>query len=131
MGKRRSLTELEAIRISNKETRTRIPGVAIIVYLTVILLAALGLYNLVKYAAPDIWIWVTAASSALISTYILLAIKVADQWEKAVVLRFGRFTGLRGPGIFWIVPVVDRIAVWIDHRSPGQSRLSVRPRPHF
>jgi len=116
MGKRRSLTELEAMRISDKETRARIPGVAVIVYLTVILFAALGLYALVKYAAPDIWIWVAAASSALISTYILFAIKVADQWEKAVVLRFGRFTGLRGPGIFWIVPVVNRIPVWIDHR---------------
>jgi regulator of protease activity HflC (stomatin/prohibitin superfamily) len=116
MGKRRSITELEAMRISDKETRARIPGVAVIVYLTVILLAALGLYFLVKYAAPDIWIWVTAASSALISSYILFAIKVADQWEKAVVLRFGRFTGLRGPGIFWIVPIVNRIPVWIDHR---------------
>jgi regulator of protease activity HflC (stomatin/prohibitin superfamily) len=41
---------------------------------------------------------------------------VADQWEKAVLLRFGRFTGLRGPGIFWIIPIVDAIPVWIDHR---------------
>ena len=116
MGKRRSLTELEAIRVSDKETRTRIPGVAVLVYLTLIVLAALALYNLVKYNAPDLWVWVTATSSALISTYILFALKVADQWEKAVMLRFGRFTGLRGPGIFWIVPVVDRIPVWIDHR---------------
>ncbi|HUS83842.1 MAG TPA: slipin family protein [Anaerolineales bacterium] len=116
MGKRRSLTELEAIRVSDKETRTRIPGVAVLVYLTLIVLAALALYNLVKYNAPDLWVWVTAVSSALISTYVLFALKVADQWEKAVMLRFGRFTGLRGPGIFWIVPVVDRIPVWIDHR---------------
>ncbi|MCJ7824589.1 MAG: SPFH domain-containing protein, partial [Anaerolineales bacterium] len=107
MGKRRSFTELEAIRISDKETRTRIPGVAVLVYLTLIVLAALALYNLVKYNAPDLWVWVTAVSSALISTYVLFALKVADQWEKAVMLRFGRFTGLRGPGIFWIVPVVD------------------------
>ena len=71
MGKRRSLTELEAIRVSDKETRTRIPGVAVLVYLTLIVLAALALYNLVKYNAPDLWVWVTAASSALISTYIL------------------------------------------------------------
>ena len=116
MGKRRSFTEIEAIRISDKETRTRIPGVAVLVYLTLIVLAALALYNLVKYNAPDLWVWVTAVSSALISTYVLFALKVADQWEKAVMLRFGRFTGLRGPGIFWIVPVVDRIPVWIDHR---------------
>ncbi|MCK5633662.1 MAG: slipin family protein [Anaerolineales bacterium] len=116
MGKRRSISELEAIRISNKETRTRIPGVALLVFLVLIPLAGLAVFLLVKYNARDIWVWGTAVTSTLIATYVLLALKVADQWEKAVVLRIGRFTGLRGPGIFWIIPVVDRIPVWIDHR---------------
>ena len=116
MGKRRSVSELEAIRISDKETRTRIPGVAILVFCVLILLAGLAVFLLVRYDARDIWVWVTAVTSTLTATYLLLALKVADQWEKAVVLRIGRFTGLRGPGIFWIVPVVDRIPVWIDHR---------------
>jgi regulator of protease activity HflC (stomatin/prohibitin superfamily) len=52
----------------------------------------------------------------IVGLYMLFALKVADQWEKAVVLRFGRYSGLRGPGLFWIVPVVDRVAFWIDHR---------------
>jgi len=80
------------------------------------LLAGLAVFLLMKYGAREIWVWVTAATDTLIATYILRALKVADQWEKAVVLRLGRFTGLRGPGIFWIVPVMDRISVWIDHR---------------
>ena len=42
--------------------------------------------------------------------------KVARQWERAVVLRLGRFIGLRGPGLFWIVPFVDSISTWIDQR---------------
>jgi regulator of protease activity HflC (stomatin/prohibitin superfamily) len=42
--------------------------------------------------------------------------KVARQWERAVVLRLGRFIGLRGPGLFWIVPFVDSITTWIDQR---------------
>ncbi len=116
MGKRRSISELEAIRISDKETRTRIPGVALLVFFVLVLLAGLAVFLLVNYDARDIWVWVTTGTSALIATYVLLALKVADQWEKAVVLRLGRFTGLRGPGIFWIVPVIDRIPVWIDHR---------------
>ena len=41
----------------------------------------------------------------LIGIYILFALKVAIQWEKAVVLRLGKFIGLRGPGLFWIVPL--------------------------
>jgi regulator of protease activity HflC (stomatin/prohibitin superfamily) len=43
--------------------------------------------------------------------------RVAQQWERAVVLRLGRFAGLRGPGLFWIVPFVDRVASWIDQRT--------------
>jgi regulator of protease activity HflC (stomatin/prohibitin superfamily) len=52
----------------------------------------------------------------LIGAYILFAVKVASQWEKAVVLHFGKFHSLRGPGMFWIVPIVDSVANWIDHR---------------
>jgi regulator of protease activity HflC (stomatin/prohibitin superfamily) len=55
-------------------------------------------------------LWLIAA------LYLLFALKVADQWEKGVVLRFGRFRGLRGPGMFWVVPIVDRVTTWIDHR---------------
>ena len=44
------------------------------------------------------------------------AIKIADQWEKAVVLRLGRFDSLRGPGLFFIIPIVDTVAYWIDGR---------------
>ena len=47
---------------------------------------------------------------------ILLALRVAQQWEKAVVLRLGRFTGLKGPGAFWIIPIVEGIPMMIDHR---------------
>ncbi len=52
----------------------------------------------------------------LAAIYILLALKVAQQWEKAVVLRLGKFRGLRGPGMFWIIPIVDTTPNWIDHR---------------
>jgi regulator of protease activity HflC (stomatin/prohibitin superfamily) len=48
--------------------------------------------------------------------YILFAIKIARQWEKAVVLRLGKFQRLAGPGMFWIIPIVDTLANWIDHR---------------
>jgi len=64
----------------------------------------------------DLWVAVVIIAGSLIATYLLFAIKIADQWEKAVVLRFGKFTGLKGPGRFWIVPVVDAIPRWIDHR---------------
>jgi regulator of protease activity HflC (stomatin/prohibitin superfamily) len=42
--------------------------------------------------------------------------KIARQWERAVVLRLGKYIGLRGPGLFWIVPFVDQVTAWIDQR---------------
>jgi regulator of protease activity HflC (stomatin/prohibitin superfamily) len=42
--------------------------------------------------------------------------KVARQWERAVVLRLGRYVGLRGPGLFWIIPFVDTVSAWVDQR---------------
>jgi regulator of protease activity HflC (stomatin/prohibitin superfamily) len=52
----------------------------------------------------------------LIGLYLMFALKIANQWEKAVLLRLGRYRGLVGPGQFWIIPIVDTIAEWIDHR---------------
>ncbi|MCX6219923.1 MAG: slipin family protein [Bacteroidia bacterium] len=54
--------------------------------------------------------------SFLIALIVSCSIKVADQWEKAVVLRLGGFHSLKGPGLFFIVPVVDMIPYWIDTR---------------
>ena len=53
---------------------------------------------------------------SLLALYMLFALKIAQQWEEAVVLRMGKFHGLRGPGLFWITPIIDSIPVWIDHR---------------
>ena len=52
----------------------------------------------------------------LAGTYLMFALKVANQWEKAVVLRLGKFHGLKGPGMFWIIPIMDTVTSWIDHR---------------
>ncbi|HEX9492342.1 MAG TPA: slipin family protein [Thermoanaerobaculia bacterium] len=42
--------------------------------------------------------------------------RIAKQWEKGVVLRLGKFVGLRGPGLFWVVPLIDSLSSWIDQR---------------
>ncbi len=52
----------------------------------------------------------------LLSFILASSIRIADQWEKAVVLRMGKFTGLKGPGIFMIIPIIDRVDTYIDQR---------------
>ena len=55
--------------------------------------------------------------AALVGFVLMQSPKIAQQWERGIVLRLGRFVGLRGPGLFWIVPFVDSVATWIDQRT--------------
>jgi len=48
--------------------------------------------------------------------FLAMAVKIANQWERAVVLFLGKFVGIKGPGIFLIVPLLSRVAYWIDLR---------------
>jgi regulator of protease activity HflC (stomatin/prohibitin superfamily) len=52
----------------------------------------------------------------LIGAYLLFSIKVADQWEKVAVLRLGRYIGLRGPGWFHVIPIIDMLSRRVDQR---------------
>jgi regulator of protease activity HflC (stomatin/prohibitin superfamily) len=82
------------------------------------LLTALGsgvAYPLLASGRLVTAVWVQAIF--LLSAILLAAaIKIASQWERAVVLRLGRFKAMRGPGMFFIIPIVDVIAYWIDIR---------------
>lgn len=64
----------------------------------------------------DVWIGAWVLSWTMIGVYFLFALKVASQWEKVVVLRLGKFIGLKGPGLFWVIPIIDTAVMWIDHR---------------
>lgn len=52
----------------------------------------------------------------LLSGLVTSAIRIADQWERAVVLRMGKYNGLKGPGPFMIIPVIDSVSTYIDQR---------------
>jgi len=60
--------------------------------------------------------FVAAAVLFALAVLALSAIRMARQWERAIVLRAGKFTAVRGPGLFGIVPILDTIVVWIDTR---------------
>jgi regulator of protease activity HflC (stomatin/prohibitin superfamily) len=53
----------------------------------------------------------------LVGLVLMQSPKIAQQWERAIVLRLGRFTAMRGPGLFWVMPFIDRIPSWIDQRT--------------
>ena len=59
---------------------------------------------------------VLAIVTVIVALVVSSSIKVADQWEKVVVLRLGRFRSLEGPGLFFIIPIIESVAYWIDTR---------------
>ncbi len=101
--------------LTNAKLDQRIPPIAGTLFAVMMVIAILGAI-LMDGKQPDALIGAWVGGWMLVATYILFALKVASQWEKAIVLRLGKFQGLRGPGMFWIVPIVDTIPTWIDHR---------------
>jgi regulator of protease activity HflC (stomatin/prohibitin superfamily) len=67
-----------------------------------------------RFADAMLGTWVI--SWIMAGTYLLFAMKVASQWEKVIVLRLGKFIGLKGPGLFWVIPIIDTAVMWVDHR---------------
>jgi len=94
-----------------------IPGIAGFLFAVCLLAATLGASLLtMKSTLNGNWVGVWTVGWGLVGTYVLLSLKVASQWEKGVILRLGKFHKLAGPGAFWVIPIVDTLANWIDHR---------------
>jgi regulator of protease activity HflC (stomatin/prohibitin superfamily) len=88
--------------------KNRVSGIAVGLFVVSIGIG-LGLTSWLDKTSPTV-------IAGIVGTYLLFAIKVADQWEKVAVLRLGRYIGLRGPGIFQIIPVVDTLSRYVDQR---------------
>jgi regulator of protease activity HflC (stomatin/prohibitin superfamily) len=84
--------------------------------LAVITLALAGVCVWYGYDTNTRAAYVVAGVLAVIALLITQAIKIANQWERAIVLRLGKLTAIRGPGLFLIVPFIDQVAVWLDQR---------------
>ena len=79
-----------------------------------LLLACLLIGGGVSYLRNDAW---GIAVGAIVGAIVAQAPRIARQWEKAIVLRLGKYAGMHGPGLFWIVPFIDQVYAWIDQRT--------------
>jgi len=99
------------------DSRRYVNGVSIAAAVLVWLLGIAAVVLLAEVVeAPELAIVGTTLGVVVLGLGVLFGIKVVDQWEKAVVLRFGRYRGLRGPGLFAIIPVVDVVSHLVDQR---------------
>ena len=94
-----------------------IPGAAGALFAICLLACTVGILLLTQNGvSSDALIGSWTVAWILLGTFFLFSLKIASQWEKAVVLRLGRFHKLAGPGAFWVLPIIDTLANWIDHR---------------
>ncbi|MBS0621743.1 MAG: slipin family protein [Verrucomicrobia bacterium] len=89
-------------------------SVTTLVFIVILCLGAVLGYPLYSASMGNA-VWVLGGTF-IIACFVSSAIKVANQWERVVVLRLGRFYSLKGPGLFVIIPIFDRISYWIDIR---------------
>jgi regulator of protease activity HflC (stomatin/prohibitin superfamily) len=94
----------------------RINGLASLLALIIWAIGIGGIALLDSLNVPEAWLVIEITVASLLALYVLFGLKIARQWEKAIILRLGNFRGLRGPGPFWVIPIVDTIPNWIDHR---------------
>ena len=89
-----------------------IPMLIFLVVFSVGLGFAYSLYAGAAYAGS----FAVAIGSFVLAVIVASATKIANQWEKTIVLRLGRFLAMKGPGIFFIIPIIDTVPYWIDIR---------------
>jgi regulator of protease activity HflC (stomatin/prohibitin superfamily) len=90
---------------------------ALATFLFVVIVAIGAALTYLMYGASPSWQsdWPIIVA-LVVAAFAAFAIKVANQWERVVVLRLGRFHAMRGPGLFLIVPIIDSVPCWIDLR---------------
>ncbi len=96
---------------ANRDQAPKDVRVNVVAVLALLIPFALGIAGANAFDSP----W-PALAGIVVGLSLALSPRVAKQWERAVVLRLGRYVGLRGPGLFWIVPFVESVTKWIDQR---------------
>jgi len=87
----------------------------VLIFVVIVASGAASAYAMYRVSPDFRGLWILGGSVVLASV-VSSAIQVADQWSKAVVLRLGKFRSLEGPGLFFIVPLIETIPYWIDTR---------------
>jgi regulator of protease activity HflC (stomatin/prohibitin superfamily) len=101
---------------SSTQKRTHISTEAVLIGLIIFLIGLGVFFILLSLEVPGGWCWGMLILFSMVSLFVISSLKVARQWEKVVLLRMGKYIGLRGPGMFWIKPIIETTPVWIDHR---------------
>ena len=96
---------------NSRTPRGELPRVNVIALLLLLVIPGAGLALGITRDNP---LWFIGA--LILGILAALSPKIAQQWEKAIILRLGKYTAMKGPGLFWVVPLIDSVSSWIDQR---------------
>lgn len=106
------MAEKESVKIGrNVPASQTMPRTNIVAVLMILVPIALGAAATAAEHNP-----LYAVAATVLGMILAQSPKVARQWERAIVLRLGRFVGQRGPGLFWVLPFIDTVSNWVDQR---------------
>src|SRR5438876_4519859 len=97
-----------------REAQASMPNFLPLAIFAILFVVSLALGFFVGTFAPELGA-VLGAAGVVLSALVAASVKVANQWERGIVLRVGSFLGIRGPGLFFIAPIIERIRI-IDMR---------------
>src|SRR5262245_59011077 len=107
-----STTDTQLVQVKSGVPSPNAPRLNIIAAMLFVFPLAIGLIPAILFKNPF-----GIIAGFILGLLLAQSPKVAKQWEKAIVLRLGRYSGLKGPGLFWIVPLIDSVSAWIDQRT--------------
>ncbi|MCL4223578.1 MAG: slipin family protein [Myxococcales bacterium] len=91
-------------------------GLSVVTLMVFGFIAGAGVVSALVLELGGVRLGIAAGTAVAVAVVLAASPRMASQWESAVILRLGKFAGLRGPGVFWVIPLVERPTIWIDRR---------------
>jgi regulator of protease activity HflC (stomatin/prohibitin superfamily) len=106
----------DPVQSSNTQNTVQINPLAGVIFAAFLAIGIGGAIAMNTAGVAGIWIGAWFTITFLLGMFFLFALKIASQWQKVILLHMGKYRGLRGPGLFWIIPLLETTPSWIDHR---------------
>ena len=102
--------------VNNSNQGSHISGISTFMFIVALVIGFAGAVMMFNSGVPFGYILLYFGFWFFLGVIFMYSLRVAQQWEKGVLLRLGKFRGLRGPGVFWVMPFIDSVPAWIDQR---------------
>src|SRR5512137_793383 len=102
--------------VDNSDQGSHVSGISFFMFIVALVIGFVGSVTMFNSGTGFAWVLLYFGFWFFVGVVCMYSLRVARQWEKGVLLRLGKFRGLRGPGVFWVMPFIDAVPSWVDLR---------------